>query len=88
MNKHFVEFCDLDNLFLFTKILNKEIRSEVTASYDRFVIDAKSFVGMISIYAHPITLEIISDNTDEIRKFNDICKKYCPAQGEQWNNGL
>ena len=43
----------------------------------RYVIDAKSIMGIFSLnLSQELLVEIHSDNDDEIRKFNEIMEEY------------
>lgn len=77
MKKKFtVDLHDIDDVESFVKELSEKIRSDVDATYGKRVVDAKSLLGVIMITSHPIEVEIISDNEEEIKMFEEICKKY------------
>lgn len=39
-------------------------------------VDAKSYLGLVTISIHPVTVVINTDNEDYIKRFNEICSKY------------
>lgn len=67
---------DIDNTEGFVKEISEKIRSDVDAIYERQVVDAKSLLGVVMITSRPIEVEIISDDEEEIKVFEEICKKY------------
>ena len=77
MKKRFaVDLHDIDNTEGFVKEISEKIRSDVDAIYERQVVDAKSLLGVVMITSRPIEVEIISDDEEEIKVFEEICKKY------------
>ena len=79
MKKRFaVDLHDIDNTEGFVKEISKKIRSDVDAIYERQVVDAKSLLGVVMITSRliEIEVEIISDDEEEIKVFEEICKKY------------
>lgn len=77
MKKRFaVDLHDIDNTEGFVKEISEKIRSDVDAIYERQVVDAKSLLGVVMIASRPIEVEIISDDEEEIKVFEEICKKY------------
>ena len=77
MKKRFtVDLHDVDNTESFVKEISEKIRSDVDAIYGRQVVDAKSLLGVVMIASRPIEVEIISDDEEEIKVFEEICKKY------------
>ena len=71
-----VDLHDIDNVESFVKEISEKIRSDVDAIYERQVVDAKSLLGVVMITSRPIEVEIISDDEEEIKVFEEICKKY------------
>ena len=71
-----VDLHDIDNTESFVKEISEKIRSDVDAIYERQVVDAKSLLGVVMITSRPIEVEIISDDEEEIKVFEEICKKY------------
>ena len=67
---------DIDNTESFVKEISEKIRSDVDAIYERQVVDAKSLLGVVMITSRLIEVEIISDDEEEIKVFEEICKKY------------
>ena len=49
---------------------------DIDAIYGRYIIDAKSILGMIDISTHDIEVEIRSEDKGLIDKFATICKSY------------
>ncbi len=44
---------------------------------DRYVVDAKSVIGIFTIdLSKPVDVEIHSDNEEEIKKFNEVMKEF------------
>ena len=77
MKKEFlVDLHSINDLKDFIEELNLKTVSDVDATYDRQTVDARSFLGVMSLAFHPITVKINSDNDCEIEDFNEICKKY------------
>lgn len=77
MKKRFtVDLHDIDNTESFVKEISEKIRSDVDAIYGRQVVDAKSLLGVVMITSRLIEVEIISDDEEEIKVFEEICKKY------------
>ena len=77
MKKRFtVDLHDIDNTESFVKEISEKIRSDVDAIYGRLVVDAKSLLGVVMITSRLIEVEIISDDEEEIKVFEEICKKY------------
>ena len=77
MKKRFtVDLHDIDNTESFVKEISEKIRSDVDAICERQVVDAKSLLGVVMITSRLIEVEIISDDEEEIKVFEEICKKY------------
>ena len=54
-----------------------EIESDVDIISGRYIIDAKSIMGIFSLnLLNNLCVEIKSDNENEIKKFNEIVEKY------------
>lgn len=88
MKTHTVEFLDIDSVFLFTKLLEQYISSDVNAYSDRFIVDGKSFLCMINISNKPVKVEILSNDEKEIQMFDKICNNSLFRKDKEWNNGL
>lgn len=56
--------------------LSRDEFADVDAKYGRQVVDAKSYLGLVTISIHPVTVVINTDNEDYIKRFNEICSKY------------
>lgn len=53
------------------------IDSDVDILYGRYVLDAKSSLGIYTInLLEPITVQIVSDNEEEIKLFNEIMREF------------
>ena len=77
MKKNFIVNLDsLTDLSNFVTELTTKISSDVDGIYQRQVVDAKSYLGLVSISIHPVNIVINTDDEDEIALFNEICKKY------------
>lgn len=64
---------DLNN---FVMEISSQIPCDVDAKYGRQIVDAKSYLGLVTISIHPVTVVINTDNEDYIKRFNEICSKY------------
>lgn len=53
-----------------------ELKSDVNASYGVRSVDAKSVMGFMGISHLPVKVVIIPLSNEELRKFNEICRKY------------
>ena len=54
----------------------KNIPCDINASYEKQIVDAKSYLGLVSISTHPITVSINTDNPNYIETFSQVCKRY------------
>lgn len=67
----------IDDLKNFTNEITYNIESDVDAIRGRLTLDAKSFLGLMSLdLSTPITIYINSDDELELEHFAEICKKY------------
>lgn len=77
MKKEFLlnldSFTDVEN---FCMELIEKIPCDVDALYNSRIIDAKSYLGLISISFQPVVVRINSDDKDIIDKFTEICNRY------------
>lgn len=65
--------------------INNEIESSVDGVVGRQVVDAKSFLGMVAIAGHEVTLAINSEDDRELRSFGAICHRYkIVGNAEEW----
>lgn len=71
----------LTDLTNFCTEISQKIASDVDASYGRQLVDAKSYLGLVTISTHPVNICINSANESEISMFDKICEKY-PIVGE------
>ena len=77
MKKEFIiKLNMIEDLKNFVHEMTYNIKSDVFATYERQVINAKSLLGMISICVTPMVVEIFSDDEEEIKLFNEICERY------------
>lgn len=65
--------CDLQN---FVNDLNTYVIADVDAMVGRYVVDAKSVLGMMSICNRNIRVGIHSCSQRGLEAFEGICKKY------------
>ena len=50
---------------------------DVDAYHERYIVDAKSILGLMSLtLSQPITVRINTDDEELISKFEEICLKY------------
>lgn len=67
MNKEYVLNLDsLTDLNNFVIDISSNIPCDVDAKYGRQVVDAKSYLGLVTISIHPVTVVINTDNEDYI----------------------
>lgn len=74
--KFILDLDSISDLNKFVSEISSEISSDVNAIYERQVVDAKSFLGLVTISTHPVTVVINSTDNDEIITFRNICEKY------------
>lgn len=75
-NEYKINLNTIDKAKEFCKDMN-QFESEIVIYRDRYIINAKSIMGIFSIdIIEPITIVIYSDNKDEIQLFNKIVEKY------------
>lgn len=66
----------LEKVKKFTNVVNK-FNSDVDIIRDRYVIDAKSIIGIFTIdLTKPVTVRIVSDDKDEITRFNEQMEEF------------
>ena len=53
-----------------------ELKSDVNAAYGVRSVDAKSVMGFMGISHSPAIVTIVPLNDIELKKFNEICRKY------------
>ena len=53
-----------------------ELESDVNATYGVRSVDAKSIMGFMGISHLPAKVTIVPLNDIELKKFNEICRKY------------
>ena len=53
-----------------------ELKSDVNAAYGVRNVDAKSGRGFIGISRWPVKVTIVPLNDIDLKKFNEICRKY------------
>lgn len=77
MKKDFLLNLDsLTDLNNFVINISANIPCDVDATYGRQVVDAKSYLGLVTLSIHPVRVSINTNNEDYIRRFNEICEKY------------
>ena len=55
----------------------EKFNSDVDMIRGRYIIDAKSTIGIFTFdLSKPINVEIHSDDEEEIKRFNEVMKKY------------
>jgi phosphocarrier protein HPr len=61
------KFCNLTQTFV----------SDIDIISDRYICDAKSLMGIFSYdLSKPVTIGLISDDADEIRRFNSVMEDF------------
>ena len=66
----------LEKVKKFTNVVNK-FNSDVDIIRDRYVIDAKSIIGIFTIdLTKPVTVRIVSDDKAEITRFNEQMEEF------------
>lgn len=75
-NEYVINLSDINNLRQFTTDILYKINGDVDAIYERQVVDAKSYLGLLSISMHDIKVIIHTENPRDLEKFRKICKKY------------
>lgn len=76
MNKFNVKLNNIEILKNFISDISK-FESNIDAVRGRYVIDAKSIMGMFSIdLSQSVDILIYSDNERELEKFEEVMKKY------------
>lgn len=77
MKKEYIlKFKSFSDIGSFVRTLSKRIPCDVNASYENQIVDAKSYLGWVSLSSHPITVKINTDDEYLIEKFGEICEKY------------
>lgn len=67
---------DFEKAKQFTTVANK-FNSDIDILRDRYVIDAKSTLGIYTIdLSKPVTIRIISDDSAEIARFNEHMEQF------------
>lgn len=64
---------DLNN---FVKEVSMQISCDVDAIYQRQIVDAKSYLGLVTISIYPVLIRINTEDEEQIRVFGEICRKY------------
>lgn len=76
MNKIKIKLPSIEDIIDFVNICDKYI-SDINASEGCFVIDAKSFIGMLDFANDKIIeVQMISPDIEEIKRFTNEIKKY------------
>ena len=51
--------------------------TDIDLSKDRYVIDAKSTIGIFTLnLSHPVNVEIHSNDKDEVKRFNEMMEEF------------
>ena len=74
--EYIINLNDVNDLRQFTTDILYKIENDVDAIYERYVIDAKSLLGLMTISAHDIKVLIHSNNETELELFRQICERY------------
>lgn len=83
MDKEYViNLNNINNLRQFNTNILYKITSNVDAKYENQTVDAKSLMGLISLSSHNITVIINSDDEEELKIFNSICKPFIIKEGD------
>ena len=73
---YLINLSNINDLQNFVNDLNNMVISDVDAMVGRYIIDAKSVLGMISICNKNITVGIHSCTEHDFNEFKKICKEY------------
>lgn len=73
---YLINLSNINDLHNFVNDLNNMVISDVDAIVGRYVIDAKSVLGMMSICNKNIIVGIHSCTESDFERFENICKKY------------
>ena len=83
MKKEFLLNLDsLTDLTAFVKEVSNDIPCDVNATYERQIVDAKSYLGLVSISTHPVKVNANKDDIHLLEKFARICTKYEVKENE------
>lgn len=83
MNKEYIiNLNNINNLRQFNINVLCKITSNVDAKYKNQIVDAKSLMGLISLSSHNIKVIINSDDEEELKIFNNICKPFIVKEGD------
>ena len=71
-----IRLVDIDKIKRFMDVVNT-FESDIDLSKDRYVIDAKSTIGIFTLnLSHPVNVEIHSNDKDEIKRFNEMMEEF------------
>lgn len=66
----------LEKVKKFTNVVNR-FNSDIDVIRDRYIIDAKSAIGIYTIdLTRPVTVRIVSDDRAEIARFNEQMEEF------------
>lgn len=66
----------LEKVKKFTNVVNR-FNSDIDVIRDRYIIDAKSVIGIYTIdLTRPVTVRIVSDDKAEIARFNEQMEEF------------
>lgn len=74
-NEYVLNLDSITNLTQFVLEISS-IPCDIDAIYERQIVDAKSYLGLIAISSHPIKVIINTDDEKYLQTFSTICKKY------------
>lgn len=73
---YLINLSNINDLQNFVNNLNNMVIADVDAMIGRYVVDAKSVLGMMSICNRNIRVGIHSCSSYDFQCFKNICKKY------------
>lgn len=77
MRKEFkVGFTTVQEVSKFCEKIKKEISGEVDAKNGRYIVDAKSILGLLSISIDKMIISMSEYTTEEIALLEKICEEY------------
>lgn len=71
-----VKFNEPKDITNFCANLKKYISTDVDAKCGRYIVDAKSILGMMSLSCNKMLISMDSNNTEEIACLQSICEEY------------
>lgn len=83
---YLLNLSDIRDLQQFVEAIDTRVVADVDAMVGRYVVDARSVMGMISICKNNITVGIHSCSQLDLEVFEGICKKYEVKEGAGKND--